>query len=305
LNDITLNPKYTYGEAIAANDVLYLKAVDGKVWKADYDVSATLGALVGVAIEAGDADTTHHIIPPGKIATGASLTAGSPVYLSSTAGGATATVTAVQIGLAITTTLYLFYPETRRIPSGMIMAYGAAAAPDGWLLCDGASLLRASYPELFAVIGTTYGSADGTHFNAPNMKGKVVVGYNSAETEFDALGETGGEKTHQLTVAELAAHTHSLPNTSGGGGSLANGIHSPTVAVPLPLGCERRNAMALVGCILCKRVLNLEYHRDGKPLKDGEYVICEACGQVLSRWLKDETSRRDKSAEPEATAARR
>lgn len=223
-NVFTLGPAYTYGETIAANDVLYLKAADGKVYKADQDVSAHLYALVGVAIEGGNADTAHYVIPPGKTATGASLTAGSPVFLSSTAGAATATVGAVQIGLALSTTSYIFYPETRRIPSGIIMAYAAAAAPSGWLLCDGASLVRTDYPELFAVIGTTYGSADSSHFTLPNLKGKVIVGFNSSETEFDALGETGGEKTHALTEAEMPAHKHTIPtSTSGTSGNVLKG----------------------------------------------------------------------------------
>lgn len=46
-----------------------------------------------------------------------------------------------------------------------------------------------------------------------------MVGFNSSETEFDALGETGGAKTHLLTSAEsgVPAHTHLLPIFSGGG----------------------------------------------------------------------------------------
>ena len=64
--------------------------------------------------------------------------------------------------------------------------------------------------KFFAVIGTTYGSADGTHFTLPNLKGKVVVGVNASETEFNVLGGTGGEKTHLLTGAESgeAGHNH-------------------------------------------------------------------------------------------------
>lgn len=52
-------------------------------------------------------------------------------------------------------------------PPGTIVLTGGAV-PAGWLACDGASLLRASYPALFAVIGVTYGSVDGTHFNVPD-----------------------------------------------------------------------------------------------------------------------------------------
>lgn len=99
---------------------------------------------------------------------------------------------------------------TLLFPSGAVVDYAAAAAPSGWLLCDGTSYLRADYADLFAVIGTTYGSADGTHFNVPDCKGKVTVGFNSGETEFDALAETGGAKTVTLTSAQsgVPAHTH-------------------------------------------------------------------------------------------------
>jgi len=87
--------------------------------------------------------------------------------------------------------------------------YGAAVAPTGFLICDGAAVSRVTYSVLFSVIGTTYGAGNGsTTFNLPNLKGKVPVGLDAAQTEFDALGEAGGEKTHTLTTAELAAHGH-------------------------------------------------------------------------------------------------
>jgi microcystin-dependent protein len=114
------------------------------------------------------------------------------------------------------------------IPTGSIFNWATSSAPTGYLICDGSAVSRTTYSALFAVISTTYGSGDGsTTFNVPNLKGKVVVGYNSAETEFDALGETGGTKTHTLTEAELAAHTHTVTNgvtaglsSLGGGGSI-------------------------------------------------------------------------------------
>ena len=105
-------------------------------------------------------------------------------------------------------------------PIGAISMFGGSSAPTSYLLCDGAAISRTTYASLFAIISTTYGVGDGsTTFNLPNLKGKVPVGYNSAETEFDALGETGGEKTHTLLTAEMPAHTHVWANssiTSGG-----------------------------------------------------------------------------------------
>jgi len=73
-------------------------------------------------------------------------------------------------------------------PVGTITMFGGAAAPTGWLLCDHSSLLRAgTYADLFAVIGTTFGSADGTHFNVPDMSGIFPVGAGNGN-----LGGGGG-----------------------------------------------------------------------------------------------------------------
>lgn len=97
-------------------------------------------------------------------------------------------------------------------PPGVVAAYGAAAAPSGWLLCDGAAVSRATYAALFAVVGTTFGVGDGaTTFNLPNLKGRVPVGLDAGQVEFDVLAKTGGAKTHTLTVAEMPAHTHTVP----------------------------------------------------------------------------------------------
>ncbi|MFA5993372.1 MAG: tail fiber protein [Parcubacteria group bacterium] len=94
-------------------------------------------------------------------------------------------------------------------PIGAITQYAGSASPSGWLLCDGAAISRATYAALFAILSTTYGIGDGsTTFNLPNLKGKVVVGYDSGQTEFNSLGKTGGEKTHLLTGAESGEKGH-------------------------------------------------------------------------------------------------
>lgn len=113
-------------------------------------------------------------------------------------------------------------------PVGAIQAYVGTTAPTGWLLCDGSDVSRATYADLFDLIGTTFGAGDGTTtFGLPNLKGRVPVGLDSAQTEFDALGETGGAKTHTLTTAELPSHSH-------GDGTLAAasaGSHTHTISV--------------------------------------------------------------------------
>lgn len=112
-------------------------------------------------------------------------------------------------------------------PAGMIVPYAGAAATSaaipfqGWLLCDGSSVLVADYPVLHAVIGYTYGGA-GLNFSVPDLRGRVIAGVDnmggSTASRITAagagivgttLGAGGGAQTHALTEAQLAAHDHS------------------------------------------------------------------------------------------------
>jgi len=61
--------------------------------------------------------------------------------------------------------------------TGMMFMYGAAAAPTGFLLCDGAAVSRTTYADLFAVTSTSYGVGDGsTTFNLPDLRSSFPVG---------------------------------------------------------------------------------------------------------------------------------
>jgi microcystin-dependent protein len=97
-------------------------------------------------------------------------------------------------------------------PVGQVAQFGGAAAPAGWVLCDGSAVSRAAYPDLFAVIGTTFGAGDGaTTFNVPNFKGRTPVGVGTATATgatAHTLGQLAGEETHTMTVAEMVAHNH-------------------------------------------------------------------------------------------------
>ena len=100
-------------------------------------------------------------------------------------------------------------------PVGMISIHAGATAPTGWLLCQGQAVSRTTYSGLFGVVSTTYGSGDGsTTFNIPNLKGKVVVGIDAAQSQFDTRGETGGSMTHQHAASNSGntsiAHNHSI-----------------------------------------------------------------------------------------------
>jgi microcystin-dependent protein len=126
------------------------------------------------------------------------------------------------------------------LPAGVVLPFGGAAAPSGFLLCNGASLLRADFPALFAAIGTAFGAADGTHFNVPDMRQRFARGKGAAEV----LGAAGGSATHthadhaQLThagaaVADHPAHTHTVTSNVAVGDHAA---HTHTVTSNVAVG---------------------------------------------------------------------
>lgn len=93
-------------------------------------------------------------------------------------------------------------------PTGVVLPFAGSVLPAGWLSCDGSAVSRSTYAGLFAVIGTTYGSGNGsTTFNLPNMSGNVPVGVGGAIGA--GLGGTGGEVNHTLIINEMPSHSHS------------------------------------------------------------------------------------------------
>ena len=95
------------------------------------------------------------------------------------------------------------------VPVGAQMLWLTDTAPEGWLLCQGQTISRTTYADLFTAIGTTFGSGDGsTTFTLPDWQGRVPVGRKSTDGDFSSIGQTGGEKTHTLTAAESPQHRH-------------------------------------------------------------------------------------------------
>jgi microcystin-dependent protein len=141
----------------------------------------------------------------------------------------------------------LMDPNLTTIAPGIVSPYAGANAPAGWLLCDGTSYLRASFPNLFAVIGTIYGSVDGTHFNVPDLRGRVPAmldGGTGRLPGYTALSAAGGASAAQTLVRVPAVSIGGSTNGSltvtgntdtgngsvtpvtGGGGNAAAQFHT-------------------------------------------------------------------------------
>lgn len=175
------------------------------------------------------------------------------------------------------------------IPSGAVMPYAGSIAPNGWLICYGQAVSRATYAALFTVIGTVFGGGDGsTTFNLPDFRGRVAAGAdNMGGTAANRLGSgstggitgsatvgiSGGEQSHTLSFNEMPVHSHGvndpthahnmyINNLSGSGGaaqvnqSAGAGVTPTTNAVT---GISIQNAGGGAGHNVVQPTLVLNY----------------------------------------------
>lgn len=111
-------------------------------------------------------------------------------------------------------------------PTGSILAFAGSAAPTGYLLCDGSSVLRATYANLFAIIGTTYGTVDGTHFNLPNTQGIFLRGAGSQTISAITYSATRGTAQNDTTKPNglaVASHVTGITLQGFNGGTTGSG----------------------------------------------------------------------------------
>ncbi|MEM6522149.1 MAG: hypothetical protein AAF693_00075 [Bacteroidota bacterium] len=89
------------------------------------------------------------------------------------------------------------------VPIGLISMWSGSpnSLPTGWALCDGT---------------TTYSDFLGVTRTVPDLRGRFIVGYNPLDTDYNAIGDTGGAKTVTLTTAQIPSHSHSGSATSSG-----------------------------------------------------------------------------------------
>lgn len=123
---------------------------------------------------------------------------------------------------------------TTAAPTGALTMFAGAAAPTGWLLCQGQSLTQAAYPALYALItnnGTVfpYGGS-GTNFNLPDLQGRMPVG--RAGTGGNGAVTTLGANDGTALGSRQPAHPHSatLNNNTTGISIPSGGSHTHTAS---------------------------------------------------------------------------
>ncbi len=140
----------------------------------------------------------------------------------------------------------LSFSVVQGVPSGSVFALAGTqtGVPSGYLECDGSSQSRSTYAALFAVIGTTYGSASGTTFNVPNLRGQFIRGVNTTGSGTDAnrnIGSSQSEdnKSHNHSISlsgttsekSLTGSITKISETFQSGGGSASGVFTKTGGV--------------------------------------------------------------------------
>ena len=109
------------------------------------------------------------------------------------------------------------------VNTGLIVPWSDSTVPSGFLECDGTAVSRSTYANLFAIVGTTYGSGDGsTTFDLPDLSDRVVVSRSPGK----GFATTGGANT----VASSGNVSGSLGNTSLGVPTIASHNHGSFTA---------------------------------------------------------------------------
>ena len=151
------------------------------------------------------------------------------------------------------------------VPTGSVFANAGTGVPAGYLVCNGGSYSRSTYASLFNVIGTQHGAVDATTFNVPNLKGRVPVGHDVGQAEFDVVGEVGGSKTHTLTVPEMPSHSHLAPT--------GNGVTGAPYEVPQGTTASQQVAFDYIGAAPTDNTGGNQPHNNLQPYMALNYLI--------------------------------
>lgn len=109
------------------------------------------------------------------------------------------------------------------VPVGTVITWpvsNTSPSSAGWLECNGQSVNRTTYADLFAAIGTTYGADDSLTFKVPDFRGYVLMGLSGGRSVATPYGNTDNKIT--LSVTQLPQHTHGFSGVQ----TTSSGSHS-------------------------------------------------------------------------------
>lgn len=136
---------------------------------------------------------------------------------SNTSGTGTITFNTVVVQQEISTKKLLLNGinvEDKLVPIGVVQMWAGLVnkIPTNYILCNGASLNISDYPELYAVVGTSFngGSVATGKFKIPDLRRRFVAGYDDIYSDYDKIGKTGGEASHTLSSSEMPSHAHNF-----------------------------------------------------------------------------------------------
>jgi microcystin-dependent protein len=110
---------------------------------------------------------------------------------------------------ALNDMLWCFQEGCDVTPIGSVQMWAITTPPSKWLICNGQSLLRSSYAALFAILGTSYGAADGTHFYLPDYRDYSPMGVGSTL----AIGGAAGTFQQAISISQMPTHNHAITDT--------------------------------------------------------------------------------------------
>jgi len=124
-----------------------------------------------------------------------------------------------------------------KVPTGAILPFGGTSAPQGYLICDGNLYSSTDYPNLYAVIGSNFGSGGAGTFKVPALLSYYIKGADAVVGGLEPVGFTGGTvkgvHTHNIGVAGGALITGAANVGAQSGGAVANTltqkVHTHTV----------------------------------------------------------------------------
>lgn len=95
---------------------------------------------------------------------------------------------------------------------GFTTLFAGDFAPRNWAICDGSLLPVSAYPQLFALIGTTYGGDGKRTFALPDLRGRAITGAGTGASLYKS-GYIGGNEIQVLQTKHIPAHTHPVQMT--------------------------------------------------------------------------------------------